>query len=144
MKISEIFEQWDVDSKIDITQLHLESIKIPQLHNKYYKLYIQEKKSEKVWLQEYNKLKFSKEEFYTQGPNEETNKLGWKLPPKGKILKADVEKYLTVDEDLIKISNKLFLLKEKLELLKSILDTLSKRSFHLNAAIEFMKFQNNV
>ncbi|MAA92827.1 MAG: hypothetical protein CMQ57_04815, partial [Gammaproteobacteria bacterium] len=39
MNLEKIQEMWEADSKIDIDNLHDESLKIPQLHQKYYTLY---------------------------------------------------------------------------------------------------------
>ena len=38
MNLEKIQEMWEADSKIDMDNLHDESIKIPQLHQKYYTL----------------------------------------------------------------------------------------------------------
>lgn len=144
MKIEEISKLWEEDSKIDITNLHLESINIPSLHNKYYKFYISEKVRLKKYKADYNKLKFDKYEFYTLGPNEETEKLGWELPPRGRILKGEVERYLEADQDIINLTLKIGICEEKIEYLKSIIQLISNRTFQCKNALDFLKFQNAV
>lgn len=143
MKIEEIFSLWEIDSKIDIASLEFESLKIPTLHYRYYKIYISEKSRLMKFKSEYSSLRLEKIEFFTQGPTEETDRKGWKLPPRGKIIKSDLEPYLQADQDLIKLSLQINVQEEKLDLLKSILDTIKQRSFHIREAIEFLKFQNN-
>lgn len=142
MRIAEIFKEWEIDSKIDITNLHFESLKIPSLHYKYYKIYITEKSILNKMKSDYFILKNDKTEFLTLGPNEETDKKGWKLPPRGKILKSEIETYLQSDNDIIEINLKISTQQEKIELLKSIIETLKQRSFHIREALEFLKFQN--
>ena len=142
MKLEQIFELWEVDSKIDIAELQFESLKIPQLHFKYYKIYIGEKSLLSKLRTNHSQLKLEKTEFLTQGPTEETDAKGWKLPPKGRVIKSEIEIYLQADKDLIDIALKIQLQEEKIELLKSILDTIKQRSFHIREAIEFLKFQN--
>lgn len=144
MQIQDIFLQWDKDCKIDATQLDVESLDISKLHNKYYKMYIEEKIKSKKQKSQLAILKNDKREFYTLGPTEETKQKGWVLPPQGKILKNEVELYLASDKELVDISLKIGIQEEKLELLKSILETIGKRSFQIRAAIDFMKIQNAI
>lgn len=142
MKISEIFEEWDKDCKIDILHLDHESLKIPQLHNKYYLIYIREKVALRALKSKFSNLKHEKFEFLTMGPNEETKAKGWVLPPRGKILNNQVEPYLQNDKELIELSLKIGIHEEKIDLIKSILETVSNRSFQINSAIKFLAFQN--
>ena len=144
MKLEEIFKEWDIDSKIDISQLQFESLKIPQLHNKYSKIYVRLKLKRNELQATFALLKQEKKEFYTLGPNAETMKKGWTLPPQGKILKADIESYLNQDKDIIALNMKLGVADEKLSLLSSILSTVHSRSFHIKHAIEFMKFEAGI
>jgi hypothetical protein len=88
------------------------------------------------------RLKLEKYEFFSQGPNEETQEKGWKLPAKGLILKADIPMYMDADEDIIKLSLKIGILQEKIELLESIIKTLMNRGYNVKAAIDFYKFIN--
>jgi len=142
MKTEEIFELWDKDSKIDISELALESLKIPELHNKYYKIYHRQRLLFIKLQKEHEQLVFDKKEFFTLGPNEETKSLGWELPERGKILKSEVQIYLDADKDVVASALKVAAQKEKVDLLKSILDTISNRSYHINNAINFLNFQN--
>jgi len=142
MKLEEIYEQWKKDAEIDITELGNEAIKIAKLHHKYYQILSSERLLLKSQEAEMKKLKLDKYEFFTQGPNEETEKLGWKLPAKGLILKADIPMYIDADNDIIKLSLKIGLQQEKIELLESIIRTLMNRGYNVKAAIDFQKFIN--
>jgi Recombination, repair and ssDNA binding protein UvsY. len=142
MQIDEIFKLWDEDSRIDVTQLQFESLKIPQLHNKYYKIYLSEKLILKKLKTKASQLKLEKQEFYLLGPTEETKAKGWVLPERGKILKPDLEPYLAADKDIIDLNLKLGVQEEKIELVRSILDTVKNRSFQIRGAIDFIRFSN--
>lgn len=142
MKISEIFEEWDKDSKIDVANLQFESLKIPELHNKYYKIFISERLVFRKQKETFASLKHEKREFYTLGPDESTKEKGWELPPRGKILKNEVDTYLAVDKELVELSLKIGQQEEKIELVRSILDTLKNRSFQISNAVKFMEFVN--
>jgi hypothetical protein len=90
---------------------------------------------------ESKELKREKLEFYIDGPTQEQLDKGWKLPAKGRILKADVNNYLDSDKDIITMNLKLAYQMEKLELLESIIKTISNRGFQVRAAIDWAKFQ---
>lgn len=140
MKLEEIFELWDGDSKIDRTELGDAALDIPKLHHKYYQILINEKLTLRKFESELKQLKLDKYEFLTQGPNEETKDKGWKLPPKGMILKGDIPMYLEADSDIINLSLKIGLQNEKVELLESIIKSIMNRNFIIRAAIDWQKF----
>lgn len=140
MNIDEILENWNVDSKIDKTELGDAALDIPKLHHKYYQIYVKEKMLLRKQESEMKQLKLDKYEFLTQGPNEETKDRGWKLPPKGMILKGDIPMYLDADQDIINMSLKIGYQQEKLELLDSIIKTVMNRNFIIRNAIDWQKF----
>jgi hypothetical protein len=139
MKLEAIYEEWKKDSDIDKTELGDESIKIPKLHHKYFQVYSSEKLLLKKYEAEMRQLKLAKYEFYTMGPNEDTPK-DWTLPPRGMILKGDIPMYLEGDKEIIEMSLKIGLQQEKVELLESIIKSLSNRGFQIKAAIDWFKF----
>lgn len=140
MTIDEIITLWNDDVNIDQTELSSESLKIPKLHNKYYQILINEKLLLKKLEIDFKKLKLEKYEFYTQGPNEETNKKGWELPAKGIILKSDIPLYMEADEDLCTIILKISYQLEKIECLESIIKSIMNRGYLIKNAIEWQKF----
>jgi len=142
MKLEEIFEQWKINSNIDKTELGDEVLNIPKLHHKYYQILINERLLLRSHEAEMKKLKLDKHEFFTQGPNEETKTKGWKLPAKGLILKSDIPMYIDADDDLIKLSLKIGVQQEKIDLLESIIRTLMNRGYNIKAAIDWQKFIN--
>lgn len=139
MKLEDILEQWKEDAHIDRTELGDEALKIPKLHHKYYQIYVSERLALRSLESELKQLKLDKYEFFTQGPNEETPS-HWKLPPRGMILKADVPMYMDADAEIIKLSLKIGLQQEKMELLESIIKSLGNRGYNIKAAIDWQKF----
>lgn len=140
MKIEDILEQWKEDSEIDRTELGDEALKIPKLHHKYFQIYVQEKLTLRSQEADMKKLKLEKYEFFTQGHTEQTRSLNWELPARGLILKTDIPMYMDADKDLIKLSLKIGIQQEKLELLESIIKSLTNRGFQIKSAIEWQKF----
>ena len=142
MKIDEILELWEKDSKVDGAEIGDEAIKIAKLHHRYYQILVNEKFVLRSHEAEMKKLKLDKYEFYTQGPNEETEKKGWKIPAKGLILKADIPMYMDADDDIIRLSLRIGIQQEKIDLLESVIKTIMNRGYNLKVALEWQKFIN--
>lgn len=144
MKLDDIFAHWEQDSIIDRTMLDTEALKIPKLHHKYFKIYTNERLVLRKLEAQLKQLKLEKYEFYTQGPTQEQHAKGWKLPPIGKILKADSNQYVEADNDIVNVSLKIGIQLEKIELLESIIKSLQNRGYNIKAAIDFLKFQQGM
>ena len=140
MKLDDIYDMWKIDSEVDKTELGEESLKIPRLHHKYFQVYSAEKLLLRKYEAEMKQLKLAKYEFYSQGPSRETEEKGWVLPAKGLILKQELPMYLEGDKELIDMSLKIGLQQEKVELLESIIKSLTNRGFQIKAAIDWYKF----
>lgn len=142
MKVDEILELWKEDANVDNTEIGEEAIKIAKLHHKYYQILINERFILRSHEAEMKKLKLDKYEFFTQGPNEETQQKGWKIPAKGLILKADIPMYMEADDEIIRLSLRIGIQQEKIELLESIIKTIMNRGYNLKVALEWQKFIN--
>ena len=140
MKLDDIYDMWKVDSDVDRTELGDESLKIPKLHHKYFQVYSAEKLLLRKYEAEMKQLKLAKYEFYSQGPSRETEEKGWVLPAKGIILKQELPMYLEGDREIIDMSLQIGLQQEKVELLESIIKSLTNRGFQIKAAIDWYKF----
>jgi Recombination, repair and ssDNA binding protein UvsY len=140
MKLEAIFEEWNKDSEIDMTELGNEAIKIPKLHHKYFQVYSSEKLLLRKYEAEMKSLKLAKYEFYTQGPSRESQEKGWTLPARGMILKQEMPMYIEGDQDIINLSLKIGMQQEKVELLESIIKSLTNRGFQIKSAIDWNKF----
>jgi hypothetical protein len=140
MKIEEILDLWEEDTKIDRTELGDAALDVPKLHHKYFKIFSNERLSLRKLESELKQLKLDKYEFLTQGPNEDNKDKGWRLPAKGMILKGDIPMYLDADDDVINLSLRIGLQQEKVDLLDSIIKTIINRGFLIKSAIEWQKF----
>jgi hypothetical protein len=141
MKLEDIEAEWAIDSIIDRTQLGNEAVKITSLQAKYYKWYVREVLQLKAMEENLNIFKLELWEHLTQGPTEESFKRGWKVLPKGNVLKADVDRYMDGDASFISEKLKVAKQKEKANFLKHIIDSLNGRSWNIRAAIDFEKFR---
>lgn len=137
MNLDEIERLWEEDSQIDPDDLHLESLKIPTLHSKYFKIYnnlsLLKKKEENKFLE----IRQEKWLYYSGKADPEVYK---ENPFDHRVIKGDLERYLSSDEDLIRSNTKIEYYNIMLKFLESILKTIENRSFVIKNSIEFMKF----
>ena len=140
--IDDIYRMWEKDSTVDELELDRESLKIPQLHSKYIRLLTDESRQLRKMTETHKILVRDKLEYY-QGKmcEEDLEERGWE-PLGVRILKSDVPKYIEGDRNVVKHLIQIADQKEKVELLKSILDCIMKRSYSIGHAIEWRKFLN--
>ena len=131
---------WSDDCVVDRTELGDESLKTISLHSKYMEMYKKEKLKLIKLKKDYNKLHLAKHEFYNLGPDEETQKLGWKLPPRGTIIKSEIPMYLEADEELINANLKVAVAQEKSDLLADIIKEVQNRRWAIKNAIDWNRF----
>jgi hypothetical protein len=141
MKIDDILALWSEDAVPDITAIGENAMAIGRLHHKYFTILIQERMLVQKYMNEMKQLRLEKREFLVQGPSNETKDFGWKLPPKGKIIKSEVDMYLDGDQDIIELSLKIAMQNEKLELLESIIKVVINRNYTLRIALDWEKFK---
>tara|TARA_R110000868_G_scaffold17834_1_gene77871 strand:+ start:208 stop:642 length:435 start_codon:yes stop_codon:yes gene_type:complete len=141
MKLEDIYTEWEKDATIDRTELSDEVLRIPKLHHKYFKMFTNERLILRKYEAEFKQLKLAKHEFFTMGPTEETHAKGWRLPPQGKIIRSDVNNYIDADTEVINLTLKIGIQQEKLDLLESVIKSLTNRGFNIKAAIDFEKFK---
>jgi len=139
MKLEEVEAHWELDAKIDRTDLDNESLKIPTLHSKYYKIYLREKillKAEEQDHKIYHRLKY---EYYTgKLSKEELDENKWE--PFQFVLKNDIQIYMDADKEVAERLIKIQVQREKVDLLESIIKTLNGRGFLIKNAIDFIRF----
>jgi hypothetical protein len=141
MKLEQIHEMWDVDAKINPTELDTESLKISELHSKYFRIFNKERLILIKLEKELIVLRRDKYEFYTQGPSEDHLRRGWEYPGV-KILKNEANIYIDSDNDVVELSLKIAFQKEKIDLLEHIIRSLNGRSFQIKHAIDFLRWSH--
>jgi hypothetical protein len=140
MNIEQIKAQAELDTAIDVNHLDEESTKVPQIHNKYLCILL----DEKLLLEKYeSNLKILKRDkwLYYSGKlsEEELKKKGWE-PFDLNILKQDLDRFIDSDSEVINLSNKLFLQKEKVNYIESVIKIISNKMWNIRSAIEWIKF----
>lgn len=142
MSTDDIGALWSKDAKIDEANLVGESKKIPELHNKYYTMYYKEALRVKKLRYDYKELELAKREWLDGSMAEEDLKeRGWK-PSQRKILRADIDKYLQADPDIIRLSLKIDYHTANADFLEDIIKTIHSRNFVIKAIIDVLRFQH--
>lgn len=142
MSTDDISVLWSKDAKIDEANLVGESKKIPELHNKYYTMYYKEALRVKKLRYDYKELELAKREWLDGSMAEEDLKeRGWKTSQR-KILRADIDKYLQADPDIIRLSLKIDYHSANADFLEDIIKTIHSRNFVIKSMIDVLKFQH--
>ena len=144
MTLDEIRKMSSVDLKIDETQLDGESLKTPQIHNKYLIMFTDEKLILQKMESDLAILKKNKWLYYTgKLSKEELDTYGWETFDLN-ILKTDIDKFLSSDEDLILLQHRVTLQKEKVNYLENIIKIINNRQWYIRSAIDWIKFTQGI
>jgi hypothetical protein len=137
-----IQKMWEQDSKIDIDNLHTESLNIPVLHAKYFDLYnnilLLKKKAE----QQKKNVRHQKYEYFT-GKADPDVYVENPFPKKIRD-KETLQGYLDSDEKLSQVSLKVEYYDTMLSYVDSILKMISNRTYQIKNSIDYMRFQSGL
>ena len=144
MKFDDIRKMATADSKVDGTELDIESIKIPQLHNKYLNIYHDERLRLKQMRSQLKELMRDKWEYYSgKMSEEELSSRGWE-PFQLKVLKSDLDRYIDADKSVMVENDKIAYQEEKVDYLQAVLKSITSRGWDIKNAIEWRKFINGI
>lgn len=140
MTLDQIKAQVELDIIIDTNHLEEEASKIPQIHNKYLCILMDEKFALEGLESKLKVLKRDKWLYYSgKMSEEELKQKGWK-PFDLTILKQDLDRFIESDMDIITLSNKLFLQREKVNYIESVVKIISNKIWNIRSSIEWIKF----
>jgi hypothetical protein len=140
MKLDSIKMMWNEDSKINKSQLDQEACDISRLHHKYYEIYLDERALSIKLEADLRRLRHEKKLFFVDGGTPEDWERGWKLPPKGKVLRTDAQDYVETDRDVESLAIRAALQRDKVDYLESIVKMIMNRNYALRTALDFQKF----
>ena len=140
MRLEDIRIMVEKDLSLDETELDHASMRIPQIHGKYLNLLFDEKLLLKQREANYAITKRLKWEYYG-GKLDKTklDEMGWDQFDY-KILRADLDKYLESDTDLIDLGLKVTYQKEKVTYLENVIKAINSLQWNIRNAIEWKKF----
>ena len=137
MDLATINEMWERDSKIDDTLLAEASLAIPALHQKYLTLLQEYQLLHKKKSQELKKLQHKKYLYYAgKAPPEDYED----APFPHKVMKSDVQSWVSVDEDIERVELKLEYYCVTIRTLEEILKQVHQLSYNIKNAIQWRSF----
>lgn len=143
MKLSEIQEEWKVDSKINELELGREAVKVATLHSKYLTLLSNIKLQLRKAESDYNNMRRVKYKYYRgELSRDELEKLNLDQYLGNKPLKNEMDEFMLCDEDLNLLTDKIEYYKTVVFTLEQILRSLNSRTWDIKSAIEWNKFTN--
>jgi len=142
MTLDEIRKKVSIDLPMDKTELDIESMKTPQLHNKYLIFHGDEKLILGKMQSDINVLRRDKWLYYTgKMSQEQLEERNWE-PFDLNILKTDIDRFMDSDEDIIRLSNKILLQKEKVNYLENVIKIINNRQWSIRSTIDWVRFTN--
>lgn len=141
MKLDEIHQLWADDCDINRMELGEESLKLPKLHSKYLNIMTSERMILKRLEEDRKELVKLKHDYY-RGilPEEDLKENGW-TPFQLSVLKSDLPLYMDADQDIIKLNLRISAQQEKVDVLESIIRSITNRGYLIKNAIEWEKFK---
>lgn len=138
MKLDELMDSIEQDSKIDKNKLDLEALKIPSLHAKYYRHFMDAIRTLRAVEQSLKDQKKNRSDYYLGKADDQVYK---DEPLNFKVIKADLDLYLEADPKYATSVARRDEQRMKVTLLEDFIKTLNNRSFLISNAINYMKFQ---
>lgn len=140
--IEQIEKEWAHDSKIDRTDLSLDSSKQLELHSKYNKILNYTRKQLRSRQTDRIRLIHLKTDYYSNNmPPQQLKELGW-APNQRLVLKNDMDRFLEADEDVIKLNQEIGDLNDMVSFLEGIIRAIYQKPFITKNIIENNKFLN--
>ena len=139
INLDKIQSMWQEDCKIDIDNMHEESIKIPKLHSKYHEilnnLILLRTKAQKIQ----KSVRHERYEYYSGKADPEVYE---KEPFPKKVRDKDaLIRYMDADERLTEANLKVEYYNVMINYIESILKQISNRTYEIKNSIEWHKFQ---
>ena len=139
INLEKIQSMWQEDCKIDIDNMHEESIKVPQLHSKYHEilnnLILLRTKAQKIQ----KSVRHERYEYYSGKADPEVYE---KEPfPKKVRDKEALIRYMEADDRVSDANLKVEYYDVMINYTESILKQISNRTYQIKNSIEWHKFQ---
>ena len=139
INLDKIQSMWQEDCKIDIDNMHEESIKVPQLHSKYHEilnnLILLRTKAQKIQ----KRVRHKRYEYYSGKADPEVYE---KEPFPKKVRDKDaLIRYMDADDRVSDANLKVEYYDVMINYTESILKQISNRTYQIKNSIEWHKFQ---
>lgn len=141
MNIKELKRELENDLKMDLENLHKESIRVAGLHGKWLGFAMDETGKLVALKSKMKRLRLTKWNYYLgRGTAEEYKAKPFRL----KVLKSEVQHYIDADDDIRALEDQIEIKEAIVEFLDGAVRAVSGKQWHIKNAIEFLKFKNGV
>lgn len=142
ISLDDIQLMWKEDSKINIDDLHNESIRVPILHAKYYEIYNTYSLLRKKAEIQYKQKKLERYNFYSGKADPDIYR---EEPFPYKVRdKEGMQNHIDADVKLSEIFMKIEYYDTILKYLEEIIKMISNRTYQIKNSIDFLKFQSGM
>jgi len=145
MKLADLHQSWEEDSRIDETNLGRESTRVPLLHSKYLSYLGRVKLLQRKAESDYFNVRRLKYRYYRGEMSQaELDEAGWEQFQGNKPLKNEMDEFLQCDKDLIELQDKVEYFRTVIFTLEQILRSINSRTWDIKTAVEWTKFTNGM
>lgn len=142
MKLEAIHAEWEVDSRIDETEIVREEGRIPLLHAKYLRLLSEERMLKRKLEEDLRVMEADVADRLTGVMSQEDlESRGWS-PERRRYLRSEVSPAVQVDPQVVELKLRVALQAEKVDVLDSIVRSIMNRNFILKGMIDWIKFRS--
>lgn len=144
MTIDELYEEWQKDCDLNVTDLTEESRRTPKLHNKYFRYYsLYGMRAAKLKAQ-FKDLTKAKREWYLGNMDESESKARKWNQVRKRVISSEVQIFIDADPDIIELTLQIGLNDAVVKYLESIVRQINNRGFQIRDIIDFEKFKNGI
>lgn len=141
--IETIKSEWKQDCVISETKILEDVARTPLLHSKYVNILADVRLAHKRIDNQLTRLKRAKIKYYKgEMTKEDLMARGWHQYQGIKVLKSDMDKTLSMEDDIIELETNVHYLEVAVKLLESIIKEISNRSYLLKLYVEHNKMLN--
>lgn len=140
MKLDDMHAEWETDAQVDVSRIDVVNRNIPYLHAKWWRLYTEERRRGLALRQELATLRGHKMDWFLGRMDDATREeLGW--PPQPiRIVRQEVEHYLSTDADLLPLATKVDHHEIKIKFLEGVLRSIEFRGQVVRNHMEWLRF----
>ncbi len=138
-RLDALKQEADKDLEIDDIDLDRALLDTPKIHSKWLSYFTDETMNLKELYGFKEKVKFERWKYYMGKSSDKTYA---KEPLHEKILKTDVDKYLSADEKLSLINDIIATQKALADYIEKVMKEIGNRGFHIKSILDFRKFSS--
>ena len=140
MTLEALHQEWAGDQELALDQPDKMVRGIPYLHSKWWAIYTQERQRFILIKQEHDTLRRARFEWYLGRLDEaERVKRGWDHQPI-RIVRQEVETYLSSDPILLPLMGKFENMEIKLKFLEGVIKAIDSRGYLLKTHVDWLRF----